>query len=197
MINRLGKRIRMRRTARGWTQEDLATQADVDRRTIQRVEEVEGYEPSAETMRGLARAFGVEIGQLRIGFSEAELAEFEAGSLCPTCGALLESRVPIENEYGDEEFEIFRCGYTRGWRERPCPQDPRFPQFDDYELEFIEEANGTWYCSATGRTDMARAVDLGQGVGASKEQAERMVRWFYVHAKEGYEAAEAKYPLFR
>ena len=45
-------------------------------------------------------------------------------------------QTPVPHEYGDAELEIFACGYTRGWKWRPCPNDPRFPKFEDYDLGF-------------------------------------------------------------
>lgn len=195
MPEAIGARVRMLRQQRGWSQEQLAEHSGVDRRTIQRIEARE-HEPSADTVAGLARAFGTELSKLRFGFTSETLAEFEEMYLCPHCNAPLEARTFVDHEQGDIEFEAFRCGHTRGWRYRPCPSDPSFPKWEDYDLSFFEEAGGGWLCVAGGTTDAARVVELASGVGQTREQAERMVRRSYVEVQDSPAAAEAMYPLF-
>jgi hypothetical protein len=66
--------------------------------------------------------------------------------------------------------------------ERPCPSDPRFPRFEDYELRFHhrpDELRMTWSCLALPKTEMARKLSLGSGFGVTKEEAERWVRGTY------------------
>jgi len=52
-------RIRLERLKRSWTQEHLAEQTKLSTRTIQRLES--GEEPSLETIRVLAEAFGQDV----------------------------------------------------------------------------------------------------------------------------------------
>ena len=65
MQARIGKRVKLMREQRAWTQEALAEKAGLDRRTIQRVEADEGQ--SFKTIAGLSEAFGVGASQLRFG----------------------------------------------------------------------------------------------------------------------------------
>src|SRR5262245_60581384 len=126
-MHMMADRVRMLRQQRGWSQEELGDVSGVDRRTVQRIEA--GGSVSLETVSALANALGVDISRLRFGFSEERLREFEDAFLCPHCSSPLVARQPVEHEYGDAEIEEFSCGYVRGWRERPCPMDPRFPSF--------------------------------------------------------------------
>lgn len=190
----MGSRVRMLRQQQGLSQEKLGVRSGLDRRTVQRVEADEPV--SNETVTALAGAFGVAISRLRFGFSAESLGEFEDSFLCPHCNSTLVSRAFVPYEDGEVEVEEFSCGYSRGWRERPCPKDPSFPTFEHYELTYVEESPGTWFCYAVGKTEAARAVDLSSGVGQTAEQAERLVRRSYMQVRDGYEAAEAKYPLF-
>jgi transcriptional regulator with XRE-family HTH domain len=57
------ERIKLERTKRSWTQDHLAEMAKLSTRTIQRLEN--GAEPSLETIRALADAFGIEVEVLR------------------------------------------------------------------------------------------------------------------------------------
>ncbi len=57
------ERIRLERIKRSWTQDHLAEMAKLSTRTIQRLES--GTEPSMETIRALADAFGIEVEVLR------------------------------------------------------------------------------------------------------------------------------------
>jgi|LQYC01.1.fsa_nt_gi hypothetical protein len=112
-----------------------------------------------------------------------ELAEYR----CPYCGAQLSSRIhaPTDPEQNDWDVrEEFLCGYQTfgGYIESPCPSDPRFPKFEDYELNFFnipEEPRWPWQCYAMGRTDMARRLRLSPGHGATREEAERELRDHY------------------
>jgi len=190
-----GERVKFQRGQRGWTQEDLAGKAGVDRRTIQRIEAGE-TNPEHETVQKLAQAFGVDIAELRFGLTSDGLAALRDQFTCPTCGAELCERRFVDHEYGDTEFDIFACGRTAGWATRPCPKDPAFPRWEDYQLQFFEEPGGEHHCFASGLTDAARSVELDSGTGASREAAERLVRRSYVRARDGSEAAEVAYPLF-
>jgi transcriptional regulator with XRE-family HTH domain len=60
---RYGKKIKEMREARAWTQEQLAEAADIETRTVQRVEK--GLTKSPETLQAIAGAFNVDIESLR------------------------------------------------------------------------------------------------------------------------------------
>ncbi len=53
-----GARIRQLRREKAWTQEELASQASISPRTVQRAEE---GQMSADTLKAVARAFGVPV----------------------------------------------------------------------------------------------------------------------------------------
>ncbi len=183
-----GDRIRALRSTKAWSQEELALAADVGVRTVQRVES--GETPSPETLKALAAALDVDVAALKTGLTQVELAELRDAYTCPHCGAALSERSFVEHEHGNTEFEVFDCGHTRGWADRPCPADPRFPTFDDYDLHFVQDSNGESFCFAVGRTPYARQVGLQDGRGQTREEAEAWVRYSYIAAKEGFAAAE-------
>ena len=118
-----------------------------------------------------------------------ELSEYR----CPYCASSLSSRIdaPIDLEQSDwDTRESFVCGYRTfaGLTERPCPKDPRFPSFEDYELLFrekSEEPHWKWQCHAMGRTKMARRLDLSPGYGRTREEAESHVRENYERYRKG------------
>lgn len=143
----------------------------------------------------LAAAFDVDVSKLRHGLTADELSEFEEMYLCPTCGARLEERTFVDHEYGDAEIEVFACGHTRGWRSRPCPQDPRFPMFEEYELHFSQESDGSWCCETIGKTEAASQVDLQNGMGSTREEARKWVERSYVQKRFGYDAANEFLPF--
>jgi transcriptional regulator with XRE-family HTH domain len=183
-----GERLRALRDLKAWTQEELASAAGVGLRTVQRIES--GDAPNSETLKALAAAFDVEVTALSAGLTVDDLVELRRAYTCPKCGAPLSERTFVTHEYGDAEFEIFECGCTRGWQDRPCPHDPQFPAFEDYDLHFLEGSNGDWHCFAVGRTRHGRQVGLGDGRGNSREEAEAWVRYSYIEAKDGHSTAE-------
>jgi hypothetical protein len=70
----------------------------------------------------------------------------------------------------------FACGYMdfAGVMEHPCPSDPRFPKFSDYEIEWSENPERPfegWTCHANPKTEMARLVGSLQSFGRTKEEA--------------------------
>jgi len=183
-----GDRLRALRDMKGWTQEDVASVSGVGLRTIQRIES--GETPNPETAKALAAAFDVEVGELRMGLTVAELAELRQAYTCPHCGSPLSERSFVPHEYGDAEFEVFECGHTRGWQDRPCPADPQFPAYDDYDLHFLQGSEGDWHCLAVGKTRYARQVGLRDGRGTSREEAEAWIKYSYIVEKHGHAAAE-------
>jgi hypothetical protein len=114
---------------------------------------------------------------------------------CRHCGAALSARATVENEYGAAEWDRFACGAETGWRERPCPKDPRFPKFEDYEVICGDDGE-RFYSHAIGKTDAARAVELRGGPGKTRESAAKWVEKSYILARDGYEAAEAFIPWY-
>ena len=113
----------------------------------------------------------------------SELAEYR----CPTCGAALDSRQDAPADPEQKHWDVrenFACGYQHfgGFTERPCPKDPLFPKFEDYDLRFQEFPNEPflkWQCYAMGKTDMARRLQLPFGYGQTREKAEKSVREAY------------------
>jgi transcriptional regulator with XRE-family HTH domain len=67
---RYGKKIQQLREERAWTQEQLATIAGVETRTIQRVEK--GQTKSSETLKAIAAAFDLNVDALRTKWRVAE-----------------------------------------------------------------------------------------------------------------------------
>jgi hypothetical protein len=108
-----------------------------------------------------------------------ELAEYR----CTYCGAPESSRnaAPLDEEQRDwGTVQSFGCGHQTidGFLQHPCPKDPRFPTFDDYELVFTRQdsPSSEWWCYAKPKTEMARMVSLGGAPGKTKEQAAARVR---------------------
>jgi hypothetical protein len=112
-----------------------------------------------------------------------ELSEYR----CPYCTAPLSVRIdaPADPEERDWDVrEIFDCGFQQfgGFIERPCPADPCFPRWEEYELTFHhtpDEPHWKWQCYARGSTDMARRLSLSAGLGRTKDEAERNLREDY------------------
>jgi transcriptional regulator with XRE-family HTH domain len=186
MKQSMGERINALREQAGWTQEGLATASGLSLRTIQRIESNKGG-PSAESLQALAAVFRCDVNAIRRGLSAAELTALQDDFTCPHCGSRITEQTAVPHEYGDAELEIFACGYTRGWKRRPCPSDPRFPNFDDYDLCLQQDGDGMWCCSARGRTPAAQAVWLQIGRGRSEEEAKSQVL-------ESYRAARSPTP---
>jgi len=133
---------------------------------------------SGAALRDLQEEF--DRTQKKLEETREELAEY----LCPYCGAPLSSRIHAPADPGEDNWDIreeFECGYQvfGGYIESPCPSDPRFPKFEDYELKFFEvpkEPRWPWQCYAIGKNDMARRLRLPPGHGATREETERELR---------------------
>ena len=149
--------VKARRQLLGQTQEQLAAASDLSLRTIQRIER---------------------------GMSVAELTALQDEFTCPSCGAHMTEQTSVPHEYGADEIEIFACGHTRGWKWRPCPSDPSFPNPEDYDLHFEQDEEGIWWCSALGSTRGAQAAGLRLGRGRSKEEAKSQVLDSYRAARQ-------------
>jgi hypothetical protein len=114
---------------------------------------------------------------------QEELAEYR----CPYCDAPLISRLDAPADPEEKNWDIrenFECGYQvfGGYIERPCPSDPNFPKFEDYELRFYHSPNdphSPLQCYAIGKTDMARRLHLQPGYGRTRSEAETNIREWY------------------
>jgi hypothetical protein len=122
--------------------------------------------PRADLTR---RASGEAMAELeeQIEGLEDRLAPFK----CPTCGAPLCETRRVTHESGDDMIEMFECGYQAGGG-RPCPSDPKFPTFDDYELQlkYFPDAS-RWSCYAIPRTQMPfgqRPIRVGAASGSQR-----------------------------
>lgn len=63
---RVGRNIRVARTARGWTQQELALRTGMKHQAVSRVESEE-FDPRLSTLRRIAGAFGVSVSELLAG----------------------------------------------------------------------------------------------------------------------------------
>ena len=112
-----------------------------------------------------------------------ELSEYR----CPHCGSPLTERMaaPIDSEQSDWDlFESYECGYQTkgGSMDRPCPSDPQFPKFDEYELRLYHNPEALyekWQCHALPKTKMARRLSLLPRHGRTEEEARQAVRESY------------------
>jgi len=121
--------------------------------------------------------------QLLLETAREELSEYR----CPYCDSEVTERIhapadPLEKHW--DVRESFACGFQAfgGSVERPCPADPQFPKFEDYELIFDhnpDEPHWKWICSALGKTEMARMLHLRTGLGETKEEAEEELQKHY------------------
>lgn len=115
--------------------------------------------------------------------------------LCPFCGSELDSRVDAPADLSQDHWDVretFSCGFQRFGNEleRPCPNDPDFPDFEDYDLKLIhrpEEPVFKWQGIAFGKTNMARELRLDIGVGETQDDVIKQIRESYHrYAKKGH-----------
>jgi len=136
---------------------------------------------SGEALRDLQQE--IDRTQQELKEVREELTEYR----CLYCGAPVISRGEAPADPDERNWDIrenFECGYQvfGGYIERPCPNDPKFPKFEDYELKCYhrpDEPHWPWQCYAIGKTDMARRLHLQQGYGRTSEEAEANVRQWY------------------
>lgn len=64
-IMTFGEKIKELRSARGWTQNELATRAGLQLPLIQKLEQGRTQDPQWATVQALARALGVKTDELR------------------------------------------------------------------------------------------------------------------------------------
>jgi transcriptional regulator with XRE-family HTH domain len=181
------------RAQQGITQEQLADRSKVGVRTIQRAEK--GNPVRAENLTLIAEALGVGVALLSGSTSDVlDAIDIGRENMCRYCGARLSHRAYVDFEHGDVEVDQFECGAMIGWRDRPCPQDPRFPAFEDYEIRTIQSGD-RYYSNASGRTEMARAVLLPSASGSTPESAERWLKRGYIRLRFGEDEAEKHVPF--
>lgn len=61
----ISNRIRELRARRGWTQQELAERADLDYKSVQRLEAKKPrFHPKVNTLQKVARAFGMSVSDL-------------------------------------------------------------------------------------------------------------------------------------
>ena len=68
--------------------------------------------------------------------------------------------------------------------QHPCPSDPNFPKFEDYEL-IIDRTEGEsveeWQCYARPKTDMARTLRLDIAQGKSEAEVRKKMEATYLY----------------
>lgn len=141
--------------------------------------------PRAELER-LASGTAIAELQEEIESLEAELQEYR----CPHCGAALSTRVdaPMDEEQKHwDVIEVFDCGFRRfgGSIDRPCPHDPQFPQFEDYEIVILPKplaGDKEFTAMARPKTDMAERLRINAGSGSTEEQARTRLKAHYLYA---------------
>jgi predicted RNA-binding Zn-ribbon protein involved in translation (DUF1610 family) len=127
--------------------------------------------PRAELER---RASGEALSKLadELDAVREHLSEFQ----CPYCGADLASRIPApvdDLEKHWDEVVIYECGFEEfgGELRHPCPSDPRYPAFTDYELRTHEIEPGHWIAHALGVSAFAKRVSIREGWGSTPDRA--------------------------
>jgi hypothetical protein len=141
--------------------------------------------PRAELER-LASGDAIAELQEEIESLQAALEEYR----CPHCGAALSTRTdaPMDDEQKHWDLvEVFDCGFRLfgGSVDRPCPQDPRFPQFKDYEIVVLSGQLGGgegFTAQALPQTDMARKVCFEAGSGQTEGEARSRLEAHYLYA---------------
>jgi transcriptional regulator with XRE-family HTH domain len=183
--------IRALRLRHSLSRADLAARSGVSERQIARIETGKSV-PQANTLARIAAALNTDGAALLVGLDNDAIAALLSDAVCRTCGAGLSERTRVSVDDTDVDFDLFECGSSRGWRERPCPQDPAYPAFSDFELIYFDDDRG-WSCLPHGRTAAARSLDLPAGYGPTKEAAARQVEKWYVWTRLGPAEAEHRF----
>jgi len=91
---------------------------------------------------------------------------------CPHCGAETTTLAPTEFDF----YTAYACGYSTGggYHNCPCPRDPEFPTFDEYEFE-IRQTNTRWICIAKPKTKRAEKLHLDNMWGTTSDEAKTRV----------------------
>ena len=140
--------------------------------------------PRAELER-IASGKAISKLQSEIEDLREQIAEYK----CPHCGAFLETRTdaPIDEDQSHWDIvEVFQCGFQTfgGDLQHPCPADPKFPSFEDYDLKCTQSedySSGNWQCYAWPKTAMAQKVRLGITHGKSADDAKRKMLATYLY----------------
>lgn len=127
--------------------------------------------PRAELER---RANGEALRQLEAELDDTRehLSEFQ----CPYCRADMVGRMPAPVDMSERDWDevtTYECGFEEfcGEVRQPCPSDPLFPAFTDYEIRTDELDPGVWIARGLGRTPMARRVSIRSGQASTSEKA--------------------------
>lgn len=133
-------------------------------------------------------ASGTAIAELQeeIESLQAELEEYR----CPHCGAALSTRAdaPMDDEQKHwDVVEVFDCGFRLygGSVDRPCPHDPQFPQFEDYEIVILPKplhGDEGFTAMARPKTEMAGKLRIDAGSGSTEEEARSRLQAHYLYA---------------
>ena len=135
--------------------------------------DIAGTTPHQELLR-IASGEAIDELQEEIDRIRGALKEFQ----CPYCkSSLIESQqVPIDMEEKNWDMaRSFECGFTElgGEVRRPCPDDPKFPTIEDYDIRCHEDTSQSdifrWTCNAFPKTDMARLLSLPTTHGKSED----------------------------
>lgn len=124
----------------------------------------------------------VEIEDLKTNMERAEgllddLEYLKEQFACPYCGAEITTLA-----HDDEaDITVYACGRSLGRYNVPCPEDPKFPVLDDYEISCVE-LTGLWHCVANAITENGRKLDLPIGTGDTPEQAKSALTRTYEFA---------------
>ena len=106
----------------------------------------------------------------RLQQTEDELSRYQ----CPHCSAALCGTGPVElSEHDEGTYDVFECGYRAisGYQQHPCPKDPKFPKFNEFELKTVQVKGGEWMCYAIGQTKYARQLSSLSAPGRTEEEA--------------------------
>lgn len=138
--------------------------------------------PRAELER-LASGAAVQELQTELEDAREKLSEYQ----CPYCDSPIALRIDAPADPDEKYWDIresFECGFQRfgGFLERPCPADPQFPAFEDFELHFSNQPTDfhwKWSCYAVGKTPMAQKLGLGRTLGRTREEALQKIKEQY------------------
>lgn len=141
--------------------------------------------PRAELER-LASGSALAELQAEIEGLQSELEEYQ----CPYCGAGLSTRAdaPMDDDQKHwDVVEVFNCGFRSygGSVDRPCPHDPKFPQFEDYEIVILPRplrGDEGFTAMARPKTDMAGKLRIDAGSGATEDAARTRLKANYLYA---------------
>lgn len=135
--------------------------------------------PRAELER-LASGEAIANLQSDIEDLRVQISEFQ----CPICKASLSARLdaPVDQEQNHWDIvEAYECGHRlfAGNTLYPCPKDPKFPTWEDYDVvceRTDDNPPQRLQCFAWPQTDMAKKVSLEISYGRTEEDAREKLR---------------------